>query len=178
MKIPKKRLIVIACVVGAVVLVGGGWLGFMVWQSAQKVAEQEQVSKQPKPAVQYDNRQELINDVNQKYGTKDFEGAIRVIEAQRSLGEDPALQLLLAGAYANSGDVKKALEIYKKLDSAGTLPQTEWGNMAEMAERAGEDSVALTAYKRAKEYAVSSKSESSDQIAVYEYKIAELEKKQ
>lgn len=172
----KKRLIIIASCVLAVLVVGGGILGFMVWQSALKVQEQEQASKQPK-VTQYDNRQQLIDDVNKKYGSRDYAGAIKEIEGQKSAAEDIGLQLLLAGAYANSGDFKKALEIYKKFDSAGKLPGQEYVNMAGMAERAGDVSVAIDAYKKAKEYAISSKTESQDQIATYDYKIAELEKK-
>src|SRR5687768_14275754 len=118
----KKRLIIIASCIVAVLVIGGSILGFLVWQSAQRVAEQEKVSKETKPVAQYENRQQLVDDVNQKYGKGDYQGAIKEIEGQKSAGEDVGLQLLLAGAYANSGDFKKAIEIYKKLDSAGKLP--------------------------------------------------------
>lgn len=174
----KKRLIIIVSIVLAVLVIGGGVLGFMVWQSALKVQEQEKASKQPKTVAQYEDRTQLVEDVNKKYGKGDYEGAIQEIEGQKSAGDDVGLQLLLAGAYANSGNVKKALEIYQKLDSAGKLPGQEYVNMANMAERAGDNAAALAAYKKAKDYAVSSKSESQDQIAVYDFKIAELEKKQ
>ncbi len=173
----KKRLIVIASCVGAVVVIASGVLGFLVWQSAQKVAEQEKIAKEGKPVVQYDNRQELIDDVNQKYGKGDYQAAIKQIEGQKSASEDVGLQLLLAGAYANSGDFKKAIEIYEKLDKAGKLPGVEYVNVAGTAERAGDIAMAIDMYKKAKENAISSKSENSDQIAVYDYKIAELEKK-
>lgn len=177
MKITKKRLLIIICVAMAVILGGAMWLGYMVWQSAQKVSEQEKASLQPKPALQYDDRQKLIGDINQKYGARDFQGAIKTIEAQKDSGTDPALQILLAGAYANAGDTKKAFEIYRKLDADGKLPRQEYGNMADMAEKAGDIEAAIATYKKAKEYAVSSKSESPDQIAVYDYKISELEKR-
>lgn len=174
----KKRLIIIASCVVAVLVIGGVMLGFMVWQSAVKVQEQEKASRQPKPVAQYeDNRQALVDDVNKKYGKGDYQAAIEEIEGQKSAGEDVGLQLLLAGAYANSGDAKKALEIYKKLEAAGKLPGQEYVNMAGMAERAGDAAAAIAAYKKAKEHAISSKTESQDQIAVYDYKIAELEKK-
>ena len=173
----KKRLIMIASCVAAVVVIASGVLGFLVWQSAQKVAEQEKISKEDKPVVQYDNRQQLIDDVNQKYGKGEYQAAIKEIEGQKTAGEDVGLQLLLAGAYANSGDFKKAIEIYKKLDSAGKLPGAEYVNIAGTAERAGDIALAIDMYKKAKEYAISSKSESNDQIAVYDYKIAELEKR-
>lgn len=173
----KKRLIIIISCVVAVLVIGGGALGFLVRQSAQRVAEQEKISKQAKPVVQYDNHQQLVDDVSQKYGKGDYQAAIKQIEGQKSSSEDVGLQLLLAGAYANSGDFKKAIEIYKKLDSAGKLPGTEYANVAGTAERAGDVAMAIDMYKKAKEYAISSKSESNDQIAVYDYKIAELEKK-
>lgn len=173
----KKRLIIIASCVATVVVIVGVVLGFLVWQSAQKVAEQEKISKEGKPVVQYDNRQQLVDDVNQKYGKGDYQAAIKQIEGQKSASEDVGLQLLLAGAYANSGDFKKAVEIYKKLDSSGKLPATEYVNVAGTAERAGDIAMAIDMYKKAKENAVNSKSENSDQIAVYDYKIAELEKK-
>ena len=173
----KKRLIIIASCIVAVLLVGGGVLGFMVWQSAQRVTEQEKASKQSKPVVQYEDRQQLVDNVNQKYGKGDYQAAIKEIEGQKSSSEDVGLQLLLAGAYANSGDFKKAIEIYKKLDSAGKLPAAEYVNVAGTAERAGDIALAIDMYKKAKEYAISSKSESNDQIAVYDYKIAELEKR-
>lgn len=173
----KKRLIIIISCTVAVLVVGGGILGFLVWQSAQKVVEQERAAKEAKPVVQYENKQQLVDDVNTKYGKGDYEGAIKQIEGQKSAGEDVGLQLLLAGAYANSGNFKKAIEIYKKLDGAGKLPATEYGNVAGTAERAGDVAMAIDMYKKAKDYAISSKSESADQIAVYDYKTAELEKK-
>lgn len=173
----KKRLIIIASCVVAVLVVGGGVLGFLVWQSAVKVAKQEKISKENRPVVQYENRQQLVDDVNQKYGKGDYQAAIKEIEGQKSANEDVGLQLLLAGAYANSGDFKKAIEIYKKLNGAGKLPATEYANVAGTAERAGDVAMAIDMYKKAKEHAVSSKSESNDQIAIYDYKIAELEKK-
>lgn len=173
----KKRLIIIASCIVAVLVIGGGILGFLVWQSALRVAEQEKISNAPRPVVQYENRQQLVDDVNQKYGKGDYQAAIKEIEGQKSASDDVGLQLLLAGAYANSGDFKKAIEIYKKLDGAGKLPATEYVNVAGTAERANDIAMAIDMYKKAKEHAVSSKTESNDQIAIYDYKIAELEKK-
>lgn len=177
MVITEKKIYIAIGVIGGIFIGCAAILGYMVWQSAQKVSEQEKASLQPKPAPQYDDRQKLIGDINQKYGSRDFQGAIKTIEAQKDSGTDPALQLLLAGAYANAGDTKKAFEIYKKLDADGKLPQQEYGNMADMAEKAGDIEASIRAYKKAKEYAISSKSESPDQIAVYDYKISELEKR-
>ena len=172
----KKRLVTIAAVVVGIIILGGAVLTFMVWRSAQEVAKTEQASKSSKPVKQYDDTQQVVDQVNQKYGEKDYDGAIQLIEGQKNSG-DPTMQLLLAGAYANSGNIAKALEIYKQLDADGKLPQSELANLADMAERAGDKQAAIAAYKKAKDYAISSKTETQDQIAVYDYKIAQLEKK-
>lgn len=174
-QLTKKRLIIFAAVI--LVLVGGG-IAFGVWlmhqntpSSPTKTSNSSSSSRQ-----EYTTNQKLVDEVNQKYGNGDYSGAIDLIEKEKS--KDVGTQLLLAGAYANSGDLKKALEIYKALDAAKQLPDTALANMAETAERAGDYTTALDAYKRARNYAVSSKAETEDQVGVYDYKIAELEKKQ
>jgi pentatricopeptide repeat protein len=175
MKIDKKRLVIILTVV--IVLVGGAII-YGVWQIQESYRAVEESSKKPKkdiPQYQSDQKQELVDEINQKYGKGDYQGAIQLIEGQQNVG-DVNTQLLLANAYANSGDLKKALEIYKKLDAAGTLPKVAYENMAAIADRAGDYRAAIDAYKRAKEYAASTQ-QNEDQIAIYDYKIAELEKK-
>jgi tetratricopeptide (TPR) repeat protein len=171
-----KKLVLAGGVIIIVLLVGGLGLLWAVWRSTPE----EITTKNRGSGVtqQFSNKQELAAEVNKKYGENDFKGAITLIEGQKDADENTDLQLLLAGAYANSGDVKKALEIYKKIDNAGKLPKNELANMAEMAERAGDNKAALALYKRAKAYAESSSTISQDEIAVYNYKIAELEKKQ
>ncbi len=172
MKITKKRLLVIAAIV---LVIMGSAVAFGMWRlsssDSQTAESPESGDNTPQSADS-----ELVGEVNKKYGSGDYSGAIQLIEGQKNV-KDVGTQLLLAGAYANSGDVRKALDMYKKLDAAGQLPKTSIGNMAEMAERAGEYQVAIDAYKRAKQDAISSKTESQDQIAVYDYKIAELERK-
>lgn len=160
----------------ALILIGGA-IAFALWKTA---SQDTKAPKTPRPegsTQEYTTDPALVSEVNQKYGAGDYKGAIKRIEEQKNTN-DVGTQLLLAGAYANSGDVKKALSIYKTIDKEGRLPNTALGNMAEMAERAGDYRTALDAYKRAKQYAVSSGTETQDQIAVYDYKIAELEKKQ
>ncbi len=171
-----KKLLLIAGIVVALLLIGGGVLLWMVWKSTP-AADSPSNSGASKTTTQYNDKQQLINEVNTKYGTNDFKGAITLIEGQKDV-EDVSLQLLLAGAYANSGDVKKAFDIYKKIADAGKLPDSELANMADMADRAGDFKAALAAYKKAKEYGVSSKKVSQDEIVTYDYKISELEKKQ
>lgn len=170
----KKKILLIAGSIITVLLIGGGLLLWVVWRSTPE--DPSVVQKRAQGSTQYENRQELVNEVNKKYGSNDYKGAISLIEGQQN-ADDVNLQLLLAGAYANSGDVKKAFEIYKTIDSAGKLPDIELVNLANMAERAGDKSAAITAYKRAKSYAVSSKAISQDEIATYDFKINELEKK-
>lgn len=174
MKMNKKRLVIILVV--ALVIIGGA-IAYGIWQ-IQMSNQAAEIAKKTKNVPQYKpaQRQELVDDVNKKYGSQDYAGAIKLIEGQQNL-DDVNTQLLLAGAYANSGNLKKALEIYQKLYDADKLPDIALENMAAMAERAGEHQTAINAYKEAKEYAISSKTQNSDQIAVYDYKIAELEKK-
>lgn len=171
-----KKIFLIAGGVAAFLLLGGGALLWAVWQSTPK--DMPSANKGSKSTPQYSDKRELVDEVNKKYGTKDFAGAITLIEGQSGSDENVSLQLLLAGAYANSGNIKKAYEIYKKIDDAGKLPKNELANMAAMAERAGETQAAIALYKRAKAYAASTTTISQDEIATYDYKIAELGKKQ
>ena len=145
-----------------------------VWRSTPDDPGTSQ--KKTQNTTQYENRQQLVDEINKKYGSNDYKGAISLIEGQQN-ANDTAVQLLLAGAYANAGDIQKAFDIYKKIDSDAKLPDTELVNLANMAERAGDIPAAIAAYKRAKAYAISSKTISQDEIATYDYKINELEKK-
>lgn len=176
MKFTKKHIIIISVL--AVVLLSG-LVAFWIWQAqGGRFFSSSEPSKTKKDVTQYteDKQQDLVSEVNKKYGTGDYNGAIQLIEGQKN-ATDPKMQLLLAGAYANAGKLKEAVEIYKKLDDAGKLPEVELENMAATAQRAGENQLALDTYKRAKDYAVSSGSQTPDVIATYDYLIAELEKK-
>lgn len=173
-KMNKKRLIISSVII--LVVVGGGIAAFVWWVQFNSGASLT-TSGSSKKVTQYaPNDQKLVDDLNQKYGMGDYQGAIKLLEGQQSI-QDTNTQLLLAGAYANAGDYKKALQIYQTLDKAGKLPQESLGNMGDMAEKAGDTAAAIAAYKRAKSFAASS-NEVDDQGAVYDYKIAQLEKKQ
>lgn len=175
MNINKKRIIVIVAI--ALILVGGV-VAFTIWriQDSYRAVNESQNSQKNGKQYSADQRQALIDEVNRLYSQKDYTGAIALIEGQQNI-EDVNTQLILAGAYANSDNLSKAYDVYKKLDQAHKLPDVEIANMADMAERSGDFKGALALYKRAKEYAVSSKTETEDQIAFYDYKISQLEKK-
>lgn len=168
-KMTKKHLIIAILVA---IVIAGVIIAFAMWVQMNSVSQQ---SLQPgKKVPQYaTNDQKLVDALNQKYGQGDYKGAIKLIEGQQAV-QDVGMQLLLAGAYANSGDYKKAFEIYQTLDKAGKLPNDSLGNLGDMAEKAGDKQAAIDAYKRAKEYFKSS-SEIDDQAAIYDYKISQLE---
>lgn len=178
MKLTKKHIVIISVVV---VVLFGGLAAFWVWQAQGGrffVTPDSSSNKKKENVPQYskDKQQELTDSVNEKQGTGDYQGAIDLIEGQQNR-EDPALQVLLAGAYANAGELQKSLEIYKKLEGAGNLPDGEYANMAAVAERAKDYQLAIDMYKKAKEKAVSANQVGDDEAAYYDYKIAELEKK-
>jgi pentatricopeptide repeat protein len=176
MKLTKKRIIIISAIV---LVLFGGLITFWVWQAQGGrffAGSGSSTKKKDVPQYTEDKQQDLIDEVNKKQGTGDYEGAITLLEGQQNAG-DAKNQLLLAGAYATAGKLKEALDIYKKLDEDGKLPDTELENMAATADRAKEYQLALDTYKRAKEYAVSSGTQTDDQIKTYDYLIAELEKK-
>lgn len=176
MKLTKKRVIIISVV--AVIFLAA-LVAFWVWQAqGGRFFPSSSSSKPKKDVAQYteEKQHDLVDEVNKKYGTGDYNGAIQLIEGQKNV-TDPKMQLLLAGAYANAGKLKESVEIYKKLDDEGKLPEVELENMAATAQRAGENQLALDTYKRAKDYAVSSGTQTPDVIATYDYLIAELEKK-
>jgi pentatricopeptide repeat protein len=171
----KRRLLIIGTGVVVVLVVVGFaiWVGYM----NKKLHESASTSTEKKGTTQqFNNESELANDINQKYGNGDYQGAINTIEAQKNV-DDVANQLLLAQAYANAGNFKKALEIYKKLDAAGKLPDDQLANAAGAAEQAGDIRTAIDYYKRAQNYAKTSKDQNLDQADVYGYKVSQLEKK-
>jgi len=169
----KKRWMVLIISVAVILL---GLIGGTVWLIAKTTQEANESEKTAKETPQYTSTQQLTADVNQKNNSGDYQGAITLIEGQKNVG-DPANQVLLAQAYANAGNYAKALEIYKKLDSAGQLPDIELSNAAAAAEQAGDIKTAIAYYKRAENYARNSKDQNIDQADVYAGKVAELEKK-
>lgn len=172
----KRRLLIIGAGAVVVLLV----VAFAVWVSyMNKKLQETDTSSNGKTGTtqQFSSESELAGDVNKKYGTGDYQGAIDLIEGQKNV-DDPANQILLAQAYANAGNYAKAVEIYKKLDAAGKLPDDQLANAAGAAEQAKDISTAITYYKRAETYARNSKDQNLDQADVYAYKVTELEKKQ
>lgn len=162
---PKKRKVVIdVAVIAAVILVIGA-----VWWFGHRS------KPDPQPSVAQYSHQDLVKEVNKKYGINDYLGAIKLIQGQKTINQTET-QVLLASAYATSGDAKKSLEVYRKLDREGKLPKTELANVAAAAEQAKDYSAAIEYYKRAKE-ALKGSDANTDQAAVYDYQIAELEKK-
>lgn len=170
----KKQKIIIVAVAVALL----GLVGYTIWAIQNSYRQVEESAKAGKKVQQFkkDQKQSLIDEVNKRYAAKDYKGAIELIEGQQN-ANDVEMQLLLASAYFNSSDFKKALDVYKRLDSRGKLPDTSLENMAKTAERANEYRLAIDMYKRAKEYGTSSGDVNTDQLATYDYKIAELEKK-
>jgi tetratricopeptide (TPR) repeat protein len=145
-----------------VILVAGG----VYWVMHR--SKDEPASKVP----QYSG-QALVTEVNKRYGQHDYAGVINLLKGQKSIDE-PATQLLLAGAYTNKGDFASAVVIYEKLEKQGALDETYAATAADAAERGKQYQKAIDFYKKAKERAPS---DATDQKAVYDYKIAELEKK-
>jgi pentatricopeptide repeat protein len=82
--------------------------------------------------------------------------------------------LLLAGAYANAGNPKKALEVYEQLDSQNKLNEVYTATAAGVAEQAKDYAKAIELYKKAKAKADPA---TTDQIQTYNIMISELEKK-
>lgn len=150
-------------VVVLVVLLGAGLTWYLV-------ANKKTVP--PSKVPQYSGLQ-LVDEVNLRYGKHDYIGAIELIKGQQTINT-PETQLLLAGAYANSGDNARALEIYDRLEAENKLQENETAIAAEIAERNKDYQKAIAYYKKAKQRADPN---NADQAAVYDYKIAELEKK-
>ena len=96
-----------------------------------------------------------------------------LIRGQKTINERKT-QLVLAVAYSNSNQHAKAVEIFDQLEKAKPLSEGDAALAAEVAERDKQYRKAVDYFKKAKERA---DTEAVDQIALYDYKIAELEKK-
>lgn len=152
--------------VGLVVLVVFLGAGLMWYMATHKRAT-------PQSKVPQYSGQQLVDEVNLRYGRHDYVGAIELIKGQQTINSTET-QLLLAGAYANSGDNTRALEIYDRLDSENKLQESETAVAGEVAERTHDYQKAIAYYKKAKQRADPN---FTDQLAVYDYKVTELEKK-
>ena len=157
----KNVLIDVAVILAVFVIIG------LIWW----------VGHRPKPApvssvTQYTG-QALVDQVNTKYGQHDYIGAIHLIQGQKTIN-DTSTQLLLAAAYANSGDNQKALTIYENQEQKKPLSETDVATAASIAENLKQYSKAIDLYQKAKQR---SDQRNVDQLAVYDYKIGELQKK-
>ncbi len=160
----KRKVIIDVAVIAVVVLVIG-----VVWWIGHRP------KPEPTPTVPQYSHQDLVKEVTKKYGINDYLGAIRLIQGQKTINETET-QVLLASAYSTAGDHKKGLEVYRKLDREGKLAKTQLANVAAVADQAKDYAAAIDYYKRAKE-ALRGSDANTDQAAVYDYQIAELEKK-
>lgn len=160
----RNKRIDVAIIVAVILLIGAAW-----WFGNHRKHE-------VKTDVPQYSAQQLVQEVNKKYGANDYGGAIKLIQGQKTIKET-STQLLLAAAFSNSGDHKKSLEIYEMLDKQGKLNETDTATAAGVAEQAKEYQKAIDLYKKAKERLKGSSTNSLDQAAVYDYKIAQIEKK-
>lgn len=159
-KQPNKRVLIGLIVVGFVLIIGVVW-----WLSQRETPK-------PTPTVPQYSGQALLDEVNKHVGKRQYDQAIKLIQGQESMKETDK-QLLLASTYANASKYKDALAIYEQLDADDKLNETYSATAADVAERAKEYQQAINWYKQAKQLAPK---DATDQIAVYDYKIAELEK--
>lgn len=159
----KKRnvLIDIAVIVAVIVIVGVVWF---VGRNSKS---------EPEYKVPQYSGQALVDEVNKKYGAHDYAGAINLLKGQKTINET-STQLLLAAAYANKGDFAQSLAIYDAEEAKGDLPEVYAAAAADVAERAQKHQKAIDFYQIAKQRADKN---AVDQIAVYDYKIGELQKK-
>src|ERR1044071_9720295 len=112
----KKRIIFIVTIA---IIIMASIVAFAIWRiqaSYQAVERSTQNAKGDTRQYSKDERQLLREEINTLIGKGDYKEAIRLIEAQNNINDND-MQAVLAGAYANSGDYKKSLEIYKRLES-------------------------------------------------------------
>jgi len=158
----KRNVLIDATVIIAVVLI----IAVIWWVGHRPKADT--AAKVP----QYSG-QVLVEEVNKKYGNHDYLGAIHLIEGQKTISQTDT-QLLLAGAYANAGNNQKALEIYEKQEAKKPLSESYAALAATAASQAKQYQKAIDFFQKAKQRAPQA---NTDQIAVYDYQIQELQKK-
>jgi tetratricopeptide (TPR) repeat protein len=158
----KKNVLIDATVIFAVLLI----IGVVWWVGHRPKTE-------PAPSVPQYSGQSLVDAVNKKYGAHDYGGAIKLIQGQKTVN-DRDTQLLLAGAYANSGDDTRSMAIYDAQEKKTALSETDTATAASIAARLKQYQKAIGLYEQAKQRA---NPKDTDQIAVYQYQIGELQKK-
>jgi len=159
----KKVLIDIVVILVVLLFIGGIWL----WNNAHK--------KQPDVGPQYTG-QALVDQVNKKFATHDYNGAITLLKNQKTFKEK-STQLLLANVYANKGDYTAALKVYTDLEKSSGLSADESITAAAFAERAGDKKTALNLYRSVVAKLQSDKNAANnDTLPMYQAKVSELEK--
>lgn len=159
----KKRNVLIDA---AVILLVAAIIGVVWWIGHRPDPE-------PTPVVAQYSGQALVDEVQKRYALNDYLGAINLIKGQKTINERDT-QLVLAVAYSNSNQHAKAVAIFDNLEKSKPLPEGDAALAAEVAERDKQYQKAVDYFKKAKDRA---DAEAVDQIALYDYKIAELEKK-
>jgi tetratricopeptide (TPR) repeat protein len=132
---------------------------------------------EPAPSVPQFSGQALVDEVNKKYSSNDYGGAVKLLKGQKSINET-GTQLLLANAYANQGDKAAALKVYDKLQDENKLVAESAAAAALLAEQLNDNAKALAYYKIAVEKLKTDNNQAiSDHLPMYEAKVDELTKK-
>jgi len=149
-----------------VVLLAAGLLWYFVFRN----------DAPPAPTTPQYSGQQLVDELNKRYGANDFVGAIELLKGQKSV-DTPEVQLLLASAYANKGDYKESLVVYSKLDSSGNLSAENTASAAEVAEKAKDYQQAAGYYDRAASRLEKEGNYVQDASLLYRQKAEEMRKK-
>lgn len=152
--------------IGLIVLIILVAAGIVYYKASQK--------KEPVSNVPQYSEQALIKELNKKYATHDFLGAIELVKGQKTI-DQTNIQLLLAAAYGNAGQFQSAVGVYDALERKAPLVEMYASTAAVAAEGAKDYKKAIDYYKKAKGRL--DKTANVDQAQVYDYKISELEKK-
>lgn len=130
----------------------------------------------PAPTVPQYSGQQLVDELNKRYGANDFVGAIELLKGQKT-ADTPEVQHLLASAYANKGEYRESLAVYGKLDSGGHLSAEDTASAAEVAEKAKDYQQAAGYYDRAASRIEKESNFIQDLPLLYRQKAEEMRKK-
>jgi|GEM_PF-6887151 len=162
----KRAKVIAVCVIVILVLGGGVWWLLSGYHKAE-------APKAPEPSTAALNKA-----IEQYTASKDYKGAIKILQDQASKGNNSSTQKLLAAAYADDKDYKNALSTYDNLAKAGNLSGEDMATAAEVAERAGDYALAAQYYREAAKKVAEEKTPTySDQVLLYNAKAKQLEKK-
>lgn len=93
--------------------------------------------------------EQLSTAINQLYSKQDFNGAVKLAEAQAD-PQDTQSMLILAAAYTNTQQYAKAFAIYDQLDAKGKLGGADTMTAGEVAQLAGDKNRAIGYFQKAK----------------------------